>query len=178
MRIYGNRLLTTLPGQLTRPTSAKVREALFNIWQGSIIECCWLDLCAGNGSMGAEALCRGAKEVIGIETYGKACKVIKQNWQKFARKNQNFKVIKGDVLKMLKTLEGQQFNHIYFDPPYTSKLYQPVLEAIITHKLLRKDGEIAVEHNPKLWQSMAINELKIRQEKYYGNNAITFYVSQ
>ncbi|XHU95149.1 MAG: 16S rRNA (guanine(966)-N(2))-methyltransferase RsmD [cyanobacterium endosymbiont of Rhopalodia gibba] len=178
MRIYGNQLLTTLPGQLTRPTSAKVRKALFDIWQGSIVGCRWLDLCAGNGSMGAEALCRGASEVIGIEIYEKACRIIKQNWQKFATTNQNFKVIKGDVLKGLKTLEGQEFNHIYFDPPYTSKLYQPVLEAIETYKLLKKDGEIAVEHNPKLWQAMTINGLEICQKKYYGNNAITFYVLQ
>ena len=178
MRIYRNRSLTTLPGHLTRPTSAKVREALFNIWQDSIIECRWLDLCAGNGSMGAEALCRGAREVIGIEMYGKACKTIKQNWQKIATDNQNFKVIKGDVIKVIKILEGQQFNHIYFDPPYDSKLYQPVLEAITIHKLLRKDGEIAVEHNPKLWRAIAIKGLEIRKEKYYGDNAITFYAFQ
>lgn len=175
MRIYGNRLLTTLPGQLTRPTSARVREALFNIWQDSIIECRWLDLCAGNGSMGAEALCRGAREVIGIETYGKACKTVKQNWQKFATGNQRFKVIKGNVVKVLKTLEEQQFDHIYFDPPYASRLYQPVLEAIVTYRLLKNDGEIAVEHNPKLWQAIEINGLAISQKKYYGNNAITFY---
>ncbi|XLQ10881.1 MAG: 16S rRNA (guanine(966)-N(2))-methyltransferase RsmD [cyanobacterium endosymbiont of Epithemia adnata isolate EadnSB Bon19] len=178
MRIYGNRLLTTLPGQLIRPTSAKVREALFNMWQGSIVECRWLDLCAGNGSMGAEALSRGAREVIGIESYGKACKIIKQNWQKFATTNQTFKVIKGDVLKILKTLEGQQFHYIYFDPPYTSMLYQPVLETIAAHKLLKKGGEIAVEHNPKLWQAMTINGLEIHQKKYYGNSAITLYVFQ
>ncbi|NES84802.1 MAG: hypothetical protein F6K10_27200, partial [Moorea sp. SIO2B7] len=67
MRIYGNRQLKTLPGRSTRPTSARVREALFNIWQGTILDCRWLDLCAGNGSMGAEALCRGAKMVVGIE---------------------------------------------------------------------------------------------------------------
>lgn len=178
MRIYGNRLLSTLPGQLTRPTSAKVREALFNIWQGSIVECRWLDLCAGNGSMGAEALSRGAREVIGIEKYGKACKIIKQNWQKFATENQTFKVIKGDVLKKLKTLKGQQFHYIYFDPPYTSTLYQPVLETIAIHKLLKKDGEIAVEHNPKLWKAMRINGLEIRKNKYYGNSAIALYVFQ
>ena len=178
MRIHGNRLLTTLPGQLTRPTSAKVREALFNIWQGSIIECRWLDLCAGNGSMGAEALCRGAREVIGIERYGKACKLVKQNWQKFATENQKFKVIKGDVVKVLKTLEEEQFDHIYFDPPYASQLYQPVLEAIVTYQLLKNYGEIAVEHNPKLWQAIKINGLEICQEKYYGNNAITFYKFQ
>ncbi len=175
MRIYGNRLLTTLPGQLTRPTSAKVREALFNIWQGSIIGCRWLDLCAGNGSMGAEALCRGAREVIGIEKYGKACGIIKQNWQKVATENQEFKVIKGDVIKVLKTLDGQQFDHIYFDPPYASQLYQPVLEAIATYQLLANDGEIAVEHNPKSWQAIGIKGLEIRQEKHYGNTQLTFY---
>ena len=60
MRIYGNRQLKTLPGQITRPTPARVREAVFNIWQGSVENCRWLDLCAGSGSMGAEALCRGA----------------------------------------------------------------------------------------------------------------------
>jgi 16S rRNA (guanine(966)-N(2))-methyltransferase RsmD len=55
MRIYGNRQLKTLPGQDTRPTVARVREAVFNIWQGTIADCRWLDLCAGTGSMGAEA---------------------------------------------------------------------------------------------------------------------------
>ena len=68
MRIYGNRQLKTVPGQRTRPTSARVREALFNILARSrITGCRWLDLCAGNGSMGAEALCRGASKVVGIE---------------------------------------------------------------------------------------------------------------
>jgi len=57
MRIYGNRPIKTLAGQLTRPTTARVREALFNIWQQKLSGCRWLDLCAGNGSMGAEALC-------------------------------------------------------------------------------------------------------------------------
>ncbi len=175
MRIYGNRLLTTLPGQLTRPTSAKVREALFNIWQGSIEGCRWLDLCAGNGSMGAEALCRGATEVIGIEQYGKACKIINQNWQKIANTNQQFKVIRGDVVKVLKSLGKQKFEHIYFDPPYASQLYQAVLEAIATYQLLTSQGEIAVEHNPKLWQAIDIKGLEICREKSYGNTSLTFY---
>ena len=73
VRIYGNREIKTLPGEETRPTSARVREALFNIWQGRILGCRWLDLCAGSGAMGAEALCRGAAEVVGIEKSGAAC---------------------------------------------------------------------------------------------------------
>lgn len=175
MRIYGNRVLKTLPGQLTRPTSAKVREALFNIWQGTIVDCCWLDLCAGNGSMGAEALCRGAKEAVAIEQYGKACEIIKQNWQQVANFSQQFQVIRGDIVTKLPTLTGRKFDRIYFDPPYNSDLYQPVLEAIATYQLLDETGEIAVEHDPKIWIAIAINGLVICRQKIYGNTALTFY---
>lgn len=175
MRIYGNRVLKTIPGQLTRPTSAKVREALFNIWQGTIADCRWLDLCAGNGSMGAEALCRGAKQGVAIEQYGQACEIIKQNWQQVANSSQDFAIIRGDVVKKLPTLAGRKFDRIYFDPPYKSDLYQPVLEAIITYQLLDETGEMAVEHDPKLWSAIAIDGLSICREKNYGNTSLTFY---
>ena len=175
MRIYGNRQLKTLPGQATRPTSARVREALFNIWQGKIAGCRWLDLCAGNGSMGAEALCRGASEVVGIEKNGRACTIIKQNWQQVAQPEQKFRVLRGDAIVRLKSLTGSKFDLIYFDPPYDSYLYLPVLRAIAHHQLLSSTGEIAVEHNPKLWQAAEILGLEISREKYYGNTNLTFY---
>ncbi len=175
MRIYGNRLLKTLPGQLARPTSAKVREALFNIWQGSIEGCSWLDLCAGNGSMGAEALCRGAKEVIGIEKWGKACQIIRQNWQQVAKREQKFTIIQSDVLTGLKSLSGKACDRIYFDPPYASQLYQSVLSAIVTYHLLATEGEIAVEHDPKFWKTGDIEGLEICRQKSYGNTNLTFY---
>ena len=163
MRIYGNRQLKTLPGQATRPTPARVREALFNIWRGSISGCRWLDLCAGNGSMGAEALCRGAKVVVGIEQSGRACSIIRQNWQSLASSEQ-YQILRGDVLMRLKTLYGQHFDRIYFDPPYASDLYQPVLEAIAQYSILAPGGEMAVEHTPK-WQAVEIPGLEICREK-------------
>ncbi|NEP59128.1 MAG: 16S rRNA (guanine(966)-N(2))-methyltransferase RsmD [Symploca sp. SIO2G7] len=175
MKIYGNRQLKTLPGQAIRPTSALVREAVFNIWQGSITDCRWLDLCAGNGSMGAEALCRGASLVVGIEKWAKACAVIKQNWEQVAQPNQNFEVIRGDVVRQLKLLAGQQFDYIYFDPPYASKLYQPVLEAIAHHQLLDKMGELAVEHSTNNGTSPLCSALEICRQKVYGNTALSFY---
>ncbi len=176
MRIYGNRQLKTLPGQATRPTSARVREALFNIWQGEIADCRWLDLCAGNGSMGAEALCRGASEVVGIEKNGRACTIIKQNWQQVAQPKQQFKVLRGDVVARLKSLSQKKFDRIYFDPPYDSYLYLPVLKAIAHYQLLSLTGAIAVEHNPKMWQAADISGLQISQAKTYGNTTLTFYV--
>lgn len=175
MRIYGNRRLKTLPGQLTRPTSARVREALFNIWRGAIADCRWLDLCAGNGTMGAEALCRGAAVVVGIEKSRPACQLIRHNWQPVARSNQSFEILRGDVRQRLKTLVGSQFDRIYFDPPYTSDLYQPVLDAISALQLLAPDGEIAVECNPKFWQASAIAGLELCRQKSYGKTTLNFY---
>ncbi|ERT06221.1 RNA methyltransferase, RsmD family [Lyngbya aestuarii BL J] len=175
LRIYGNRPLKTLSGQQTRPTPARVREAVFNIWQNSITGCHWLDLCAGSGSMGAEALCRGASRTIAIEQSGPACRIIRQNWQQVASPNQTFEVIRGDVSGRLKSLAGQQFHRIYFDPPYASDLYQPVIEAIANYQLLTSDGELAVEHDPKRWTVQPFSGLQICREKVYGNTALTFY---
>ena len=175
MRICGNRQLKTLPGQETRPTAARVREAIFNIWHGRIVDCRWLDLCAGTGSMGAEALCRGASLAIAIEKWAKACAIIQQNWQQVAQPEQTFQVIRGDVVVRLKSLAGQQFDRIYFDPPYASNLYQPVLEAIAQYQLLNQTGELAVEHSPNNWTSIQIPNLEICRQKVYGNTAVTFY---
>ena len=175
MRIYGNRQLKTVPGQKTRPTAARVREALFNIWGDRISQSRWLDLCAGNGSMGAEALCRGASQVVGIEQYGKACKVIEQNWQQVAQEGQSYEIFQGDVLVKLKKLTGRQFDWIYFDPPYDSYLYLPVLKAIASLELVTPEGAIAVEHNPRLWQAKEVSGLKIYRTKTYGNTTLSFY---
>ncbi|WP_341531231.1 16S rRNA (guanine(966)-N(2))-methyltransferase RsmD [Nostoc sp. UHCC 0302] len=175
LRIYGNRQIKTLPGKETRPTSARVREAVFNIWQGEIASSRWLDLCAGSGSMGAEALCRGASLVVGIEQSSRACAIIQQNWQQVADAGQEWKVLRGDIIQQLKALSGKQFNRIYFDPPYASGLYQPVLEAIAHHQLLDPSGEIAVEHKPQGWTPPIIDTWEICRQKVYGNTALTFY---
>ncbi|MBW4489695.1 MAG: 16S rRNA (guanine(966)-N(2))-methyltransferase RsmD [Trichocoleus desertorum ATA4-8-CV12] len=175
LRIYGNRQLKTLPGQGTRPTSARVREALFNIWQGRLEGCRWLDLCTGSGAMGAEALCRGATFVLGIEQSNRACSLIRQNWQQVAKPDQQFQVWRGDILQRLSGAAGKQFDCIYFDPPYASNLYQPVLEAIAHYQLLAPGGEIAVEHDPQGWTITQIPTLEVCRQKTYGNTALTFY---
>lgn len=175
LRIYGNRQLKTLPGRETRPTSARVREAVFNIWQGATLGCRLLDLCAGTGSMGAEALCRGASYVVAIEKSSRACAIIQQNWQRVQQPEQTFEVLRGDVVQRLKTLSGQQFDLIYFDPPYASNLYQPVLDAIAHYQLLAPTGELAVEHSSIAWTPQPIPTLERSRQKVYGNTAVTFY---
>jgi len=183
LRIYGNRPLKTLSGNLTRPTAARVRAALFNIWQGRIDGCRWLDLCAGSGAMGAEALCRGAATVIGIEQDSRACEVIRQNWQQVATLDQAFKVLRGDVRQRLQNLETevamQPFDHIYFDPPYASQLYEPVLAAIVQYQILAADGELAVEHatpNNGIPPALSIPlGLVLCRQKHYGATTLSFF---
>lgn len=175
MRIHGNRQLKTLPGLATRPTPARVREAVFNIWQGKIAGCRWLDLCAGSGALGAEALCRDAAFVLGIEQSSRACAIIQQNWQRVAQPKQKFQVLRGDVVQRLKNLFGQKFDRIYFDPPYASNLYQPVLNVIAHYQLLHPSGELAVEHSPNADTLQHIPTLEICRKKIYGNTAVTFY---
>ena len=172
LRIYGNRQLKTLPGQETRPTLAVVRQAVFNIWQGRIADCRWLDLCAGSGAMGAEALCRGAAIVVGIERSPRACGVIQQNWQQVAQATQKFQVMRRDVRQL--KLQGQ-FDRIYFDPPYASDLYAPVLQAIADQNLLAAGGEIAVEHSPDCPELPVLSGLMVCRQKVYGNTGLTFY---
>lgn len=183
LRIYGNRLLKTLPGLDTRPTPARVRQALFNIWQGKIAGCRWLDLCTGTGAMGAEALCREAALVIGIEQSAKACAVIQQNWQQVVKPDQSFQVLRGRVEQRLPQLArqlgqqlGQQarFDRIYFDPPYASELYEPVLSAIVHYQLLSDRGELAAEHSPDRPSPLVPGLVLVRQ-KLYGSTTLSFY---
>jgi 16S rRNA (guanine(966)-N(2))-methyltransferase RsmD len=175
LRIYGNRPLKTLSGQTTRPTPARVREAVFNIWQNSIQDCRWLDLCAGCGAMGAEALCRGAAEVVGVEQSAAACRVIRENWQRVATAEQHHAVIKGNVVRQLTRFRGQQFDHIYFDPPYAGGLYEAVLSAIASLHLLTSEGELAVEYTPDEWTPGSIEGLELIREKHYGKTHLAFY---
>lgn len=178
IRIHGNRELKTLPGLETRPTPARVRQALFNIWKGSIADCRWLDLCSGSGAMGAEALCRDARLAIGIERSSSACSIIEQNWAKVTTQSQQFQIWRGDVVQRLVNLEGQKFDRVYFDPPYAGELYQPVLTAIDRYELLAPRGELAVEHSPNPQISSlpaSLPTLELYRYKEYGNTALSFY---
>jgi 16S rRNA (guanine(966)-N(2))-methyltransferase RsmD len=125
--------------------------------------------------MGAEALCRGIHHVVGIEQSGKACALIQANWQKVAQPEQSFQVLRGDVLKQLPRLVGQQFDWIYFDPPYASSLYLPVLTLIAEQRLLTPAGEMAVEHDAQSPLPTGVGRLQQCRQKRYGKTGVTFY---
>ena len=176
IRVYGNRPLKTLSGQDTRPTSSRVREAVFNIWRHRIEGCNWLDLCAGVGTMGAEALGRGAAVVVGVERSKEACRAITHNWEKIAREGQSVEVRRGDVRREVERLGNREpFDCIYFDPPYASQLYAPILAAVEQLSLLAPDGELAAEHGVNRDMPERIGRLQVRDRRAYGQTGLTFY---
>lgn len=177
LRIYGKRSLKTLPGLATRPTPSRVREALFHIWRASMPDCRWLDICAGAGTMGAEALARGAAFVAGIETSGAACRVIVQNWQAIACPPQQFQLERGDARKALTKFAAlpTPFDYIYFDPPYASDLYVPVLRLVSTLSLLAPEGQMAVESDRDRALPERTERLIQIERRAYGRTALTLY---
>ncbi|WP_404784095.1 16S rRNA (guanine(966)-N(2))-methyltransferase RsmD [Altericista sp. CCNU0014] len=175
MRPRGKQTIQSVAGPDTRPTTSRVREAVFNIWQFEIADCRWLDLCAGTGAMGAEALRRGASIVVGIEQAGRACAAIQQNWRKLARPEQQVQILQVDVLRGLGQLVGRQFDRIYFDPPYGCDFYEAAIAAIATYDLLSPAGVLAVEHRKSRGLPSLSGTLIATQTRNYGTTALTFY---
>jgi len=123
--------------------------------------------------MGAEALVRGASQVWGIEQSAIACQVIKYNWQKVSSPTQKWQVFKGDVVKILPKLAGQVFQLVYFDPPYHSDLYEPVLQML--PPLVDENSLIAVEHLSDRPLPNPVGQFSRYDQRKYGQTMLSFY---
>ena len=173
IRINGARAIKTSTDLSIRPTASKVRAAVFNILQTRIKGANWLDICAGSGAMGAEALVRGAANIVGLELSAIACQIANENWQKFAKSDQTFQVIKGDAVKTLRKLQPKYFDLVYFDPPYQSELYQPVLTSLSP---LLKDNALVIAECDRLRPLPDVmGDLVCCDRRQYGQTALVFY---
>ena len=159
-----------------RPTSEKVREALFDILGISVRETCFLDLFAGTGAVGIEALSRGAREVIFIEKELKCIKIIKKNLENTGN-SQNAVVYKIDFLSGLKLLGKKkcQLDHIFLDPPYNRGLINISLLEISKLPILRHNGLVIAQHYKKEKVMENINNLKLFNQRIYGECYLSFY---
>src|SRR5215469_12643770 len=115
---YRGRTLRTVRGHAVRPTSDRLRETLFNILSPEIVGARFLDLCAGSGAIGIEALSRGASHVTFVEKSRPACSVIRDNLASLSIEGQS--LVCRDTASAIKSLaiKGAQFDLIFFDPPY------------------------------------------------------------
>lgn len=178
---YKGRKIKNLPSRKVRPTSSKVRESIFSIiklsetatvfYEGKTF---MLDLFAGSGIMGLEALSRGAANVVYVEKKPEALKVLKQNIS-IAECPEKVRIIAGDSLKKLEKFKEKEFNFIFVDPPYNNGLYEPVLEKIRNNNILKENGFIILEHNSKdkMCDIVERYDFKAYREKSYGDTGIT-----
>lgn len=168
--------LITPRGLETRPTSDQIKETLFNMLQGYTEGANFLDLYAGSGQIGIEALSRGAEFAAFVEKSDEAVKCIKANVDKtkFADKSM---ILKLEVLSGIRTLEleKKRFDIVFLDPPYNQGLEQGILTALVGSAILNDEVIIIVEASKNTdFSFVDYLGLKIVKDKIYKNNRHLF----
>lgn len=166
-RDKGRRIKVSRKG--IRPTKALVREAIFNIVRTKMYDAEVLDVFAGSGALGIEAVSRGAKSCVFIE---KNPKILLENIQNFSLMSKT-KVIKGDFRAGCRRMKGKKFDVIFLDPPYNRNYVQETIELISRYGLLKKDGIIVAEHCGEEEFDIP-DDLSQIKKKAYGDTTVTF----
>ena len=172
-------LLKSVDGLQTRPTTDRIKETLFNILQTGITGTCFLDLFAGSGQIGLEALSRGADFAVFVDNNKKVCSCINENIQSTHFEDQS-KLLTMEAVSALRLLEGKYtFDYIFMDPPYKSAYEKEVLEYLAGSGLLKEDAWIIIEAALDTDFSYA-DELgfQIIREKRYKTNKHVFMTKE
>jgi len=175
----GRRLLGPPRGTETRPTTDRVREAIFNVLGAQVEGARVLDLFAGTGALGIEALSRGARFVTFVEADSGLCQTIQTNLDNLEVEHKAREVLRRDVRRTMKKLTGP-YDVIFLDPPYGHLLEREALAAIAQLGLLAPGGVAVVEHAGRdevpLPQG-AEGKLTPRETRSYGDSAVTYFVT-
>lgn len=164
--------LFTLDGLNTRPTLDRVKEPLFSIIQEYVLDSDVLDLFAGSGALGLEALSRGAKSAILCDNSKEAVDIIYKNITKTKLKAE---VINNDFVKTLKRLDGRQFDIIFLDPPYETNYLEEAINKILELNLLKENGLIIAEtDNQEKVEKIKKLDITISDIRKYGRVILIF----
>ena len=161
-------------GDKIRPTSDRVKEALFNILACKVPQSIFLDLYAGTGGIGIEALSRGCHEAFFVEKDPVAVDCIKRNLE-LTKLNDRAEIISMEVRRALGYLSvrSKRFDIIFLDPPYFS---EPVKKEILSAgELLNEGGLLVLESNKNRFTEKIIGDLALTREEYYGDTKLSFY---
>ncbi|MBI1271472.1 16S rRNA (guanine(966)-N(2))-methyltransferase RsmD [bacterium] len=158
-------------GNLARPTAAKIRQALFNILGSRVKGASFLDLFAGSGIMGMEAMSRGADSLIAIEMDRKLALALKENYEHLGYEAQ---VMNDDARAAAGRLAARHFDIIFADPPYKSTLGQACIHLVDNKRLLKKGGLFILEHLHSFNPDLESTGLVSTDQRKYGQTVITF----
>ncbi len=154
-----------------RPTSDKVKGAVFNTLAPWLLDSSFLDLFAGSGAMGIEAWSRGASSVTFVEKNRRSFQLLRQNLQLVGF--ETAECLLSDFRQAAQRLEGRRFDLIYADPPYEAQLYAEILEVVVRHSLLSEDGRLCVEHPRTLSLELTPDWLE-HATKTYGDTRVSY----
>jgi 16S rRNA (guanine966-N2)-methyltransferase len=170
------RSLKAVPGNSTRPTTDKVKEALFNMIGPYFDSGMGLDLFAGSGGLGLEALSRGLDKVIFVDRDIKAIQTIHENIQ-VCKMEDKAEVYRNDADRALKALIKReiQFDYIFLDPPYKKQQLLSLMEKIAEHRLVADGGYIICEHSHDVELPERAGEFSQYKHEKYGIIAITIF---
>lgn len=166
--IYKGRRLLENKYSHVRPTTDKVRQALFTKLQFFLPDKSFLDLFCGTGAVAIEAISRGAGEVVMVDKDVRSVNMAKANLKSLGIEN---KVCKCDAIAFLDACQ-RQFDLIFLDPPYKSGLYEKVLKKIFDKDLLADEGIIVCEHAQE--DKIETQCFEVFDEKKYGNKRLTY----
>jgi len=176
---FRGRKLKSPPSLQTRPTSDRLRETVFNILAPRIAGARVLDLCAGTGAVGIEALSRGAIHVTFVDQSRKMQVLIEENLNAFSIEEREIEIVTSeasDFLRKLVKKATEPFDIIFFDPPYASD-YEIVFEYIGEHatEVLAKAGVLIVEHDKKKEPREEVGQMKRYRVVKQGDSSLSFY---
>jgi 16S rRNA (guanine(966)-N(2))-methyltransferase RsmD len=159
----------------TRPTADRVKEAVFNILGDIVVDAQVLDIFAGTGNLGLEALSRGASAAVFIDSSIDSITSIKENAQRTKLIGQA-KILKNDVIRALDRFAGtgRSFDLIFCDPPYNKGFVQKVLEKIETNAIVNPKGILVIEHSKHEEIKNQWDHLQLRRVEKYGETLISF----
>jgi len=167
--------IQSVPGDTTRPITDRVKESLFNIIGPDIIDAAFLDLFGGTGSVGIEALSRGARSATFVDLNSKPVSTIHANL-KTTRLEQNAKVIQADSFRFVASPQPQPFDYIYIAPPQYQKLWVRALEAVDQNSaILSPDAWVIAQIHPIELEEVNLTHLVEFDRRKYGSTLLLFY---
>lgn len=158
-----------------RPPLDKVKQAIFDILKNDIVDKEVLDLFSGTGSLGIEAVSRGAKKVIFVESSFKNQKLLKENL-KMLNLEDKVEVILANVSRFLDVLAEKKikFDLIFVDPPFLKNWAQKILDKIEQFQILRPEGIVVLHHHKK--EIPETGKLSLIKQRKFGDNLVSFYI--
>ncbi len=167
------RKLIAPPGLDVRPTSDKVKGALYNILSDRITMASFLDLYAGSGSVGIEALSRGAGHVVFVDQNRKHLRTLQKNIPKNSFEG-HYQIIAKSASDFIRRTK-QSFDFIFIDPPYTSDEVEKILPRLKQGDIIAEDGEVIIEHHHKKSLPEKIGIFLLIKKYKYGETLLSFY---